>query len=65
MVRYPSRPWLLSFMVMGTRQDIWRLEVAVPRRQTPPTMLAVLSARLRSRATSAIHGPTPSIHHLP
>ena len=50
---------------MGPRQDIWRSEAAVPRRQTPPTMLAVPPARLRWRAASAIHGPTPSTHHLP
>jgi hypothetical protein len=40
------------------------IEAAVPRRQTPPTMLDVPPARLRSRPASAIHGPTPSTHHL-
>ncbi len=40
------------------------VEAAVPRRQTPPTMLDVPPARLRSGSASAIHGPTPSTHHL-
>ncbi len=40
------------------------IDAAVPRRHTPPTMLDVPPARLRSRAASAIHGPTPSTHHL-
>jgi putative peptidoglycan lipid II flippase len=41
-----------------------RSETPVPRRQTPPTMLDVPPARLRSRATSAIHGPALSSHNL-
>ncbi len=40
------------------------IDAAAPRRHTPPTMLDVQPARLRSRAASAIHGPTTSTHHL-
>ena len=40
------------------------IDAAAPRRHTPPTMLDVPPARLRSCAASAIHGPTTSTHHL-
>jgi hypothetical protein len=49
---------------MGTPYDISRPDAAIPRRQTPPTMLGVLPARLRSRAASPIHGLTTSDHDL-
>ncbi len=41
----------------GRRLADPRLKATVPRRQTPPAVLGVQPARLRSRASSAIHGP--------
>jgi hypothetical protein len=45
---------------MGTSYEISRLDAVIPRRQTPPAMLVVLPARLRTRAASPIHGLSTS-----
>jgi hypothetical protein len=57
----------------GPRQNKWRIDAPVLRRQAPPTMLDVPPARLPienqmrfpivQRAAPAIHGPTTSTHH--
>jgi hypothetical protein len=60
----PAAPTpILHLHHLGPVQKLLMVCPAIPRRWTPPAMLNVPEARLRSRAAPSIHGLTVQFHH--